>query len=93
MAKRTLRVIVQPTHRTYLVCIACGRFQTELEVVITGDLEPQAGLHKKCLELVHHKRAGKRAAPAATVSPALSDEDVAEGIGRHEGEMAEEIES
>lgn len=58
--KRALRVLVQKTKRTDLVCMACGQFRTELEVVLVGEFDPHVGVHARCVGLVHHKRAANR---------------------------------
>lgn len=49
-----LRVELVPCDVTYLICIACGKFHTEFAIRVNG--EPQAGVHKKCIEAVHAKR-------------------------------------
>lgn len=59
MKRRTLRVRIEPTTLTHLVCIRCGGFRTELAIVTPSDhddREPQAGVHKACAKAIHFKR-------------------------------------
>jgi len=54
-----LRVRVEPTTLTHLVCVLCGRFRTELAIVTPSDVddrEPQAGVHRACANIIHAKR-------------------------------------
>jgi len=51
-----LRVELSPTDESHLVCIACGRFNCDLAIVVGGgSLESQTGLHKKCVATVKAK--------------------------------------
>jgi hypothetical protein len=49
-----VRVALLRTKRTDLVCIACGRFRTELAIAVgdAGDDKSEAGLHRACVERV-----------------------------------------
>lgn len=49
-----VRIELRETDVTYLICIACGKFHTDYAIVTGG--EPQVGLHKKCVDVVHAKR-------------------------------------
>lgn len=52
-----LRVRLALTTETHLVCIACGRFRTELAIVVSaGNQESHAGIHRKCIKDVKAKR-------------------------------------
>ena len=43
-----LRLLLTPTDRTDLMCIACGGFRTELSLP-----EEHAGIHKRCIKGIH----------------------------------------
>lgn len=89
--KRALRVTIQKTTRTDLVCMSCGQFRTEFEVVRTGGHEPHVGVHRACIDHVHTKRSSPRAGSAAPVE--VGEDTTGEDLGRHEAEVAEEEEA
>lgn len=60
---KTLKVRLEKTTRTDLICIGCGGFRTEFAVVTKGDFVA-VGVHRACIEDVHVRRA----APAGEVS-------------------------
>lgn len=51
--RKFLRVELAPTTCSYLVCVACGRFNCDYAIVTD---EPEAGIHKKCIAKVKAKR-------------------------------------
>jgi hypothetical protein len=80
---RAIRVELAPTTRTDLVCIACGLFQTEYEIVVPGlEGDPQAGCHTHCLAAVHSPAHGGRG---------RTDDHVGKGrVARETVELVEE---
>lgn len=61
--RRNIKIQLVATDRTDLVCVLCGRFQTEFAVVLPGGSgdEAHTGVHKRCI--------GKRAATSAEDLP------------------------
>lgn len=57
-----LRVKLEPTDRTDLMCVACGGFRTQFLIVPGPGSEPQAGVHRKCTKGVRATRAKKEGA-------------------------------
>ena len=69
--QKTIRVALEKTKRTDIMCIACGRFHAELAIVVDNpagfDPFPQsAGVHRACVTWVHRKRQRKVKTPHAT---------------------------
>jgi len=52
-----LRIALVPNAPNYIVCIACGRFGCDYS--ISNGSEPEAGLHKRCLDRVKIKRVSR----------------------------------
>jgi hypothetical protein len=69
-----LRVRLEPTSRTDLMCLSCGGFRTQLLVVPGPGLEPQVGVHKACLKAVKATRAGAKAPKVPVVRSVLEGE-------------------
>lgn len=61
MKPRFIRLRLEPTTLTHLMCICCSGFKTEFAVVphygLDDESEPAVGLHKKCMKTMHAKRA------------------------------------
>lgn len=59
---RFVKIGIEKTTRTDLVCIACGKFHTEFAILharsLGGDDASEAGLHRACIEDVHQKKGG-----------------------------------
>lgn len=54
---KTIRLRLEKSTLTHLMCVRCGRFRAELAIVSPEpDVEPQAGLHKACAKAMHIKR-------------------------------------
>lgn len=57
MKTKAIKVRLEKTTRTDLMCIACGNFQTEFAVVCHGDESNfVAGVHRICINSVHVRR-------------------------------------
>ncbi len=56
MKAQFIRVALVKTDLSHLVCIGCGKFNTDFAVVNGPDVEPEAGVHKKCILSVHARR-------------------------------------
>lgn len=63
---KTLKVRLEKTTRTDLVCIGCGGFRTEYAIV-SGVVEGEsvAGVHRDCIADVHVRRAASTATAAS----------------------------
>lgn len=60
MSATYVRIALAPTSATYLPCISCGGFRTEL-VVLSSDGSPsESGLHKSCVEKIAAKFTRKK---------------------------------
>lgn len=59
---KKLGIALEPTDRGDLMCIACGKMHPhcDFEIVTRAHAEPQAGVHKKCLDSVRVKRGDKQ---------------------------------
>lgn len=77
-----VRVALLRTKRTDLVCIACGRFRTELAIAVgdAGDEKSEAGVHRACVELVE-TRGGRRKGGAHGVDGAQGGSHLDGGDG------------
>lgn len=65
---KALKVQIEKTTRTDLMCIACGGFRTEFAIVPEG-FDPCAGVHRACIERVHVRRAGSAEKEEVNVNP------------------------
>jgi hypothetical protein len=54
MQRKHIRIALEPTDVTFLMCIVCGKFRTEYAVVTT--IGPEVGIHKACIDQAHQKR-------------------------------------
>jgi hypothetical protein len=62
---KTLKVRLEKTSRTDLVCIACGQFRTEF-AIMTAESSSEAGVHRECIGRVHVRRAASPEGEAST---------------------------
>lgn len=75
MAKRRLiKVALERTSRTDLICLSCGSFRTDWAILpvsmgalrgeeqkqTQGEYEPQAGVHTQCIDRLHVRGTRKK---------------------------------
>lgn len=54
---KSIRIKLEKTTRTDLMCVACGQFRTEFACVPnSGTEDAQSGVHRKCIPTIHTKR-------------------------------------
>lgn len=54
---KMIKIQLEKTSRTDLICVSCGGFVTEYAIVRGGGFEPNAGIHRSCINDVHVRRA------------------------------------
>lgn len=54
-----IRIKLVPTDRTDLICIYCYKYRTDQALEPTNGSEPMVGVHKGCIDAMHHKRGGQ----------------------------------
>lgn len=59
MKQKLMKIRLEKTQRTDLICIGCGNFRTEWAIVPALGAEPQAGVHTKCAQELHQKKQRK----------------------------------
>lgn len=59
--ERNIKIHIVSCERTDLMCICCGNFRTDFAVLPGANVgilaDPVVGVHKKCIPLMHVKRA------------------------------------
>ena len=67
---KAFRVTLVPVGAvTHLMCIVCGNFRTELAVVAGDGLDPQVGMHHRCLRELNRARQTRKRGAATQPSP------------------------
>ena len=62
MKQKLMKIRLEKVQRTDLICIGCGNFRTDWAIVAAEGVEPQAGVHTKCIQELHQKKQ-KKATP------------------------------
>lgn len=57
---KMIKVKLEKTSRTDLICISCGGFLTDYAIAV---FEPVAGIHRDCIDRIHVRRAAKVTEP------------------------------
>ena len=67
MKRKLVKVAIERTDRTDLICVSCGNFRTEwallpvaTETLANGKYEPQAGVHTMCIAILHARNVRKK---------------------------------
>lgn len=58
--RKLVKIALERITRTDLICASCGGFRTEWAIlpgVNSLDSEPMAGLHTKCIDSIHVRKA------------------------------------
>lgn len=56
-----VKLELQPTDRTDILCIGCNRMHADLVIVTSEGASEFYGMHKKCAKTIHVKRSRRAA--------------------------------